>query len=79
MHFTILLEVPANGGYLGRNLILVIGAYMAAENASQLIGIVTLLAVIFVLVLSNILISAVRNLIPKKVRIVCFIAINHTR
>ena len=44
MHFTILLEVPANGGYLGRNLILVIGAYMAAENASQLIGIVTLLA-----------------------------------
>ena len=36
------------------------------------------LAVIFVLVLSNILISAVRNLIPKKVRIVCFIAISAT-
>ena len=36
------------------------------------------LAVIFVLVLSNMLISAVRNIIPKKVRIVCFIAISAT-
>ena len=36
------------------------------------------LAVIFVLVLSNVLISAVRNIIPKKVRIVCFIAISAT-
>lgn len=33
------------------------------------------LAVIFVLVLSNVLISAVRKIIPKKVRIVCFIAL----
>ena len=32
-------------------------------------------AVIFVLALSNVLISLVRNIIPKKVRIVCFIAI----
>ncbi len=36
------------------------------------------LAVIFVLTLSNILISAVRGIIPKKVRIVCFIAISAT-
>ena len=36
------------------------------------------LAVIFVLVLSNTLISLVRNIIPKKVRIVCFIAIAAT-
>ena len=36
------------------------------------------LAVIFVLTLSNILISAVRKIIPKKVRIVCFIAISAT-
>ncbi len=36
------------------------------------------LAVIFVLVLSNMLIAAVRNIIPKKVRIVCFIAISAT-
>lgn len=36
------------------------------------------LAIIFVLTLSNILISAVRNIIPKKVRIVCFIAISAT-
>ena len=35
-------------------------------------------AVIFVLVLSNMLISMVRNIIPKKVRIVCFIAISAT-
>lgn len=34
------------------------------------------LAVIFVLVLSNMLISLVRDIIPKKVRIVCFIAIS---
>ena len=34
------------------------------------------LAVIFVLVLSNMLISLVRGIIPKKVRIVCFIAIS---
>lgn len=33
------------------------------------------LAVIFVLALSNVIISLVRNIIPKKVRIVCFIAI----
>lgn len=33
-------------------------------------------AVIFVLVLSNMLISMVRNIIPKKVRIACFIAIS---
>ncbi|MGE4299232.1 MAG: electron transport complex subunit RsxE [Desulfovibrionaceae bacterium] len=32
-------------------------------------------AVIFVLALSNVLISAVRNIIPKKVRIACYIAI----
>ncbi len=32
-------------------------------------------AVIFVLTLSNLIISLVRNIIPKKVRIVCFIAI----
>jgi electron transport complex protein RnfE len=32
-------------------------------------------AVIFVLALSNVIISLVRNIIPKKVRIVCFIAI----
>mgnify|MGYP001019052295 CR=1 FL=1 len=32
-------------------------------------------AVIFVLVLSNILISMVRKIIPKKVRIACFIVI----
>lgn len=32
-------------------------------------------AVIFVLSLSNVIISLVRNIIPKKVRIVCFIAI----
>lgn len=36
------------------------------------------MAVIFVLVLSNVLISAVRKIIPKKVRIVCFIAISAT-
>lgn len=36
------------------------------------------LAVVFVLTLSNILISMVRNIIPKKVRIVCFIAISAT-
>ncbi len=36
------------------------------------------LAVIFVLTLSNIFISAVRKIIPKKVRIVCFIAISAT-
>lgn len=36
------------------------------------------IAVIFVLVLSNILISAVRKVIPKKVRIACFIAISAT-
>ncbi|MDL2316075.1 electron transport complex subunit E [Desulfovibrio sp. OttesenSCG-928-A18] len=36
------------------------------------------LAVIFVLVLSNAFISAVRKIIPKKVRIVCFIAISAT-
>ena len=36
------------------------------------------LAVIFVLVLSNALISLVRKIIPKKVRIVCFIAIAAT-
>ena len=34
------------------------------------------LAVIFVLVLSNMLISLVRDIIPQKVRIVCFIAIS---
>ena len=34
------------------------------------------LAVIFVLVLSNMIISLVRDIIPKKVRIVCFIAIS---
>ncbi len=33
-------------------------------------------AVIFVLTLSNLIISLVRNFIPKKVRIVCFIAIS---
>lgn len=33
-------------------------------------------AVIFVLALSNLLISLVRNIIPKKVRIACFIAIS---
>lgn len=33
-------------------------------------------AVIFVLALSNLIISLVRNIIPKKVRIVCFIAIS---
>src|SRR3989339_1874019 len=32
-------------------------------------------AVIFVLVCSNILISALRNLIPKEVRIACFICV----
>ena len=36
------------------------------------------MAVIFVLVLSNVLISAVRKIIPKKVRIVCFIALAAT-
>ena len=36
------------------------------------------MAVIFVLVLSNVFISAVRKIIPKKVRIVCFIAISAT-
>lgn len=36
------------------------------------------LAVIFVLVLSNMFISMVRKIIPKKVRIVCFIAISAT-
>ena len=36
------------------------------------------LAVIFVLTLSNILISSVRTIIPKKVRIVCFIVIAAT-
>jgi electron transport complex protein RnfE len=36
------------------------------------------LAVIFVLALSNMFISCVRNIIPKKVRIVCFIAISAT-
>ena len=35
-------------------------------------------AVIFVLVLSNTIISAVRNIIPKKVRIVCYIVIAAT-
>ncbi len=35
-------------------------------------------AVIFVLVLSNLLVSLLRNLIPKKVRIACFIAISAT-
>lgn len=33
------------------------------------------LAVVFVLVLSNMLISMVRSIIPKKVRIACFIVI----
>ncbi len=36
------------------------------------------MAVIFVLVLSNLIISMVRNIIPKKVRIACFIAISAT-
>ncbi len=36
------------------------------------------LAVIFVLTLSNVIISAVRKIIPKKVRIACFIAIAAT-
>ena len=36
------------------------------------------LAVIFVLVLSNVLISSVRKIIPPKVRIVCFIALAAT-
>ncbi len=36
------------------------------------------MAVIFVLVLSNLIISLMRNLIPKKVRIACFIAISAT-
>lgn len=36
------------------------------------------LAVIFVLTLSNMIISLVRNIIPKKVRIACFIAISAT-
>ncbi len=36
------------------------------------------MAVIFVLTLSNVIISAVRRIIPKKVRIVCFIAISAT-
>ncbi|MDR2573971.1 MAG: electron transport complex subunit E [Desulfovibrio sp.] len=45
----------------------------SAEN-----GIGMGLAVIFVLVLSNALISLVRKIIPKKVRIVCFIAIAAT-
>ncbi|SHN56860.1 electron transport complex subunit RsxE [Desulfovibrio litoralis] len=36
------------------------------------------LAVIFVLVLSNMVISSVRSIIPKKVRIVCFIALSAT-
>lgn len=36
------------------------------------------MAVIFVLTLSNILIAAVRKIIPKKVRIVCFIALAAT-
>ena len=36
------------------------------------------LAVIFVLVLSNLIISLLRNIIPKKVRIACFIAISAT-
>ncbi len=35
-------------------------------------------AVIFVLVLSNLIISLMRNIIPKKVRIACFIAISAT-
>lgn len=34
------------------------------------------MAVIFVLVLSNMIISLVRNIIPKKVRIACFIVIS---
>lgn len=34
------------------------------------------LAVVFVLTMSNVIISAVRSIIPKKVRIVCFIAIS---
>ena len=36
------------------------------------------IAVLFVLVLSNAIISAVRNFIPKKVRIACFITISAT-
>jgi electron transport complex protein RnfE len=36
------------------------------------------LAVLFVLTLSNMIISLVRNLIPKKVRIACFITISAT-
>ncbi len=35
-------------------------------------------AVIFVITLSNMIISAVRNIIPKKVRVPCFIAISAT-
>lgn len=44
------------------------------KNASNGLGMG--LAVIFVLTMSNMIISLVRNVIPKKVRIACFIAIS---
>ena len=46
------------------------------KNASNGLGMG--IAVLFVLVLSNAIISSVRNFIPKKVRIACFITISAT-
>ena len=46
------------------------------KNASNGLGMG--LAVLFVLAFSNVIISAVRNFIPKKVRIACFITISAT-
>lgn len=49
---------------------------MLAVTKSASTGLGMGMAVIFVLVLSNMIISLVRNIIPKKVRIACFIVIS---
>ena len=72
-----LLLIAANGvGMVIKNPIeglpVALGAFTSFPVMMSLLG----LAVIFVLVLSNMLISLVRDIIPKKVRIVCFIAIS---
>lgn len=64
-------EIPPFRLVLG--LCPVLAVTKSAEN-----GLGMGMAVIFVLVLSNVLISAVRKIIPKKVRIVCFIALAAT-
>ena len=71
-----LLLIAANGvGMVIKNPIeglpVALGAFTSFPVMMSLLG----LAVIFVLVLSNMIISMVRGIIPKKVRIACFIVI----